>query len=239
MEWTKAVEDYLKAIYKLQAQESLTNASLAERLGVSAASVSAMVKRLEGAELLDRSSPRALALTGRGEAEALRVIRRHRIIETFLHRFLDVPWDEVHDEAEVLEHAISDRLEDRMAKALGHPVRDPHGDPIPPKDGAHHESWPQALDDAPAASWFLVERVSDREAEVLRYLAELGLVPGAVVHVEERLPFGGPLWIQIDDERRPLGAVLARCVFGSCFATVDAARTAASDLAVAASEVRT
>jgi DtxR family Mn-dependent transcriptional regulator len=216
MEVTRAAEDYLKTIYRLGAEDqSVTNARLAQRLGVSAASVSGMVNRLEAAGFVARSPDGEITLEERGKAHALRVIRRHRLVETFLQRVLGVPWDEVHAEAEVLEHAISDRLEERIAEALGHPTHDPHGDPIPPRDGVHDEGWPRRLDDVREGDSFVVERVSDRDAEVLRHLASLGIRPGTVLHVEQRAPFEGPLWVRVGDRRHALGDLLTRSIFGS------------------------
>ncbi|MDQ3538069.1 MAG: metal-dependent transcriptional regulator [Actinomycetota bacterium] len=142
-------------------------------------------------------------------------MRRHRLIETLLYRCLGVPWDEVHDEAEVLEHAVSARLEDRIAAALGHPSHDPHGDPIPSTDGVHEEGWPRPLDSAPEGASVVVERVSDRNADVLRHLAEIGVGPGTILGVEQRMPFGGPLWVRVAGVRHALGDVLVGSIFGS------------------------
>lgn len=215
MRTTEAVEDYLKAIYQLATRgEPVTTSTIAERLGVSAPSVSAMVKRLESSELVERPADRPLALTGEGERHALRIVRRHRLLETFLAEVVGVPWDEVHDEAEVLEHALSDRLEARIDALLGSPDRDPHGDPIPPRDGRHDEGWGQPLAAADQGSRFQVERVSDRDAEALRYLAGLGIRPGVTVEVGERAPFGGPLWVSVAGRRHALGPQLARLVHG-------------------------
>jgi len=216
METTRAVQDYLKAIYALQtAGGAVVNARLAQRLGISPPSVSAMIRRLEVGALVRRLPSGELVLTALGEAQALRTVRRHRLIETLLYRCLGVPWDEVHDEAEVLEHAISARLEDRIATALGHPSHDPHGDPIPPRDGVHEEGWPRPLDSAPEGASVVVERVSDRNADVLRHLAEIGVVPGTVLGVEQRVPFGGPLWVRVAGVRHALGDVLVGSIFGS------------------------
>lgn len=216
METTQAVQNYLKTVYALKTQgKAVVNARLAERLGVSAPSVSSMVKRLESDGLLEHLPSGELALTESGEAEALRIVRRHRVIETFLHRWLDVPWDELHDEAEILEHAVSDRLEDRMAEVLGHPTHDPHGDPIPARDVPHRERWPTPLRSMPQGAVMVVERVSDRRSEVLRYLAQLGIRPGSVLVVEERAPFGGPLWVRVGEARYALGDGVAASIFGS------------------------
>ncbi|MFC4949300.1 iron dependent repressor, metal binding and dimerization domain protein [Pseudonocardia sp. GCM10023141] len=170
----------LKTVYALTSSgEPVTTGLLAHELGVSSPSVSAMAKRLTAEEqFLERPDGRVLRLTELGEHAALRVIRRHRLLETFLATMLAVPWDEVHAEAELLEHAVSDRLEDRIDAALGHPTRDPHGDPIPPRTGPHDDVWGEALDAAPAGCWFRVQRVSDRDSAALRYLGGLGIVPG-------------------------------------------------------------
>lgn len=216
MRTTEAVEDYLKTIYHLTSEgEPVTTSSIARRLGVSPPSVSAMVKRLTAKDLVKRHGQGAVALTGRGEIQALRVVRRHRLLETFLAEVVGVPWDEVHDEAEVLEHSLSDRLEARIDGLLGHPTHDPHGDPIPPRSGAHDERWADPLAAAAEGTHFRVERVSDRDADALRYLADLGVRPGVVVEVGERAPFGGPHWVTIDGERHALAPQLAELVHGT------------------------
>lgn len=216
METTDAVEDYLKAIYHLSYRgEEATPSRIAQWLGVSTPSVSGMVKRLSAGGLVTRPADGSVALTGEGEIEALRVVRRHRLVETFLVEVLGVGWDEVHDEAEILEHAVSDRLEERIDDFLGHPTHDPHGDPIPPRSGTHDERWADPLSAAPEGVTFRVERVSDRDAAVLRYLADLGIRPGTVLTVEDRAPFGGPLWVRMGSSRHALGAPLARLVHGS------------------------
>jgi DtxR family Mn-dependent transcriptional regulator len=218
---TSTTEDYLKTIYALTTRgEGATTGLLAREMGVSSPSVSAMVKRLQGAQLLGPTDGRALRLTDRGEQAALRVIRRHRLLETFLFTMLNVPWDEVDAEAELLEHALSDRLEDRIDGALGHPVRDPHGDPIPPRSGHHDDAWGQALDAAPAGCLFRVDRVSDRDSSALRYLGSVGVVPGVVLAVEEQDPFEGPRWVRVQGERRALGAPLTRLIHGQIVTTL-------------------
>lgn len=211
---SRATEDYLKAIYNLaHLGEAVTTSTLASELGVSAPSVSAMLKRLEDGDLLVRPEG-SLRLTTAGELAALRVVRRHRLLETFLARVLEVPWDEVHDEAELLEHALSERLEERIDTALGHPTHDPHGDPIPPREGPHVEGRGTPLDAVAPGVRFHVERVSDRDSAALRYLGELGVLPGVVLTVEEQAPFGGPRWVRLGDERHALGAALTRLVHG-------------------------
>ena len=212
---TRAGEDYLKAVYGLlSCGERATTGALARRLGVSSPSASAMIKRLESQRLVERPAGGGLRLTPEGERAALRVVRRHRLLETFLARTLGMTWDEVHAEAELLEHAVSDRLEERIDQAMGRPTRDPHGDPIPPRSGQHREDWGDRLDSARRGDRFRVVRVSDRDSESLRYLGTLGLVPGAVVQIGEKAPFGGPLWISVAGQQRALGAPLTRLVHG-------------------------
>jgi len=207
-------EDYLKTIYALVSRdEPVTTSGLALELGVSSPSVSAMAKRLQTEQLLQRPGG-GWVLTEQGERAALRVIRRHRLVETFLARALGMGWDEVHAEAELLEHVLSDRLEERIDAALGHPTHDPHGDPIPPRHGQHTEAVGQPLDTAPPGCRFRVERVSDRDSAALRYLSALGIAPGVVVDVEEQEPFGGPRWVRIDGARHALGAPLSGILRG-------------------------
>ena len=212
---SQAVEDYLKAIYHLKTRgDAVTTGLLAAELHVASPSVSAMVKRLEEGELVTRAGPRELRLTGAGERAALRVVRRHRLLETFLAQVLEVPWDEVHAEAEQLEHVLSDRLEERIDTALGHPTHDPHGDPIPPRDGPHEERWGVGLDAVSPRDRFRVRRVSDRDSDALRHLGELGVRPGVVLTIERQDPFGGPLWVRVDNRSCPLGAPLTLLVHG-------------------------
>lgn len=215
-ELSASMENYLKALVHLGAEgRPVTTGAVAARVEVSPPSASAMLRRLREAALVTAGSGHEVELTAHGRRHALRVIRRHRLVETFLAEVLDVPWDEVHAEAEQLEHVLSPALEDRIAVRLGEPSHDPHGDPIPPRDGDHDEAWPDPLDAAPTGSRFRVERVSDRDSDALRYLDDLGIRPGVVVRVGERDPFGGPLWVEAAGERRALGAPLARLVHGT------------------------
>src|SRR6476661_6470457 len=137
-----------------------------------------------------------------------------RLLETFLNQMLGMPWHEVHSEAELLEHVLSERLEERIDAALGHPTHDPHGDPIPPRHGPHDERWGVGLDAVPPGAFFRVRRVSDRDSAALRHLGELGVRPGVVLAVERQDPFGGPLWVRIDDRSCALGTPLTRLVHG-------------------------
>lgn len=198
----------------LSCGEQVTTGAVARRLGVSSPSASAMIKRLESERLVERPRDGGLRLTLAGERAALRVVRRHRLLETFLSRTLGLAWDEVHAEAELLEHAVSDRLEERIDEVLGRPARDPHGDPIPPRTGCHCEDWGEPLADARSGDHFRIERVSDRDSESLRYLGALGLVPGALIEVGEQSPFGGPRWVRVAGRQLALGAPLTRLVHG-------------------------
>ena len=213
---SRATEDYLKAIYALGSRgEPVTTGSIAHELGISSPSVTAMVKRLETGLLLARPDSRSLELTPRGTALALRVVRRHRLLETFLATVLEVPWHEVHAEAEQLEHALSAGLEARIDAHLGYPTHDPHGDPIPALHGPHDDAWGQVLDAIPPGVRFIVERVSDRDSGALRYLGGLGIRPGTILDVEEQAPYGGPRWVRVDGgERQPLGARLTILIHG-------------------------
>lgn len=210
---TAAEQDYLKSIYRLASEPApVTVGNLAKSVGVSHPSASAMVKKLAAGGLVRHRPFGALQLTRRGEAEALRVVRRHRLLETFLFEVLGVPWDEVHEEAEILEHALSGRLEQRIADFLGNPTRDPHGDPIPPADGEHVERVDQPLAAVQPGVKVRITRVSDRDPEVLRYLAAEGLTLGVVISVEGEDPFGGPLWVTSRGGRHALGPQLVDAI---------------------------
>lgn len=204
------VEDYLKAIYELErsAEAAETNA-IARLLGIAPASVSGMVRRLVEQGLITHERYRGVRLTTLGRRAALKTLRRHRVIEAYLTSALGYSWDRVHDEAERLEHAASDELIDRMAAAIGEPETDPHGAPIPTREGTLRERSLVALASLQPGSTARVERVSDRNAERLRYLAELGIVPGAMVQVIAREPFAGPIALRVDDMSRTIGVELA------------------------------
>ena len=213
---TPAVEDTLKSIFALSTRnEPTTTSALAAQLGVAPPTVTAMINRLCANGLVLRGAGHRVELTDHGLRHALDVVRRHRLLEEFLVRVLDVPWDEVHDEAEVLEHAVSDALIRRIDRFLGHPTHDPHGDPIPSAHGPHVETWTGALADIEPGTTFRVERVSDRDGAALRYLGALGIRPGAVLDVLERAPFDGPLWVRVDEQAHGLSAALAALVHGS------------------------
>jgi DtxR family Mn-dependent transcriptional regulator len=212
---TEAVEDALKAMFKMAGRgDPVTTSTLAQHLRVTAPTVSVMLKRLAAHGLIERDEDHASTLTAHGDDHARAVIRRHRLLETFLARVLGVPWDEVHAEAEVLEHAVSDRLLARIDEHLGHPAADPHGDPIPPPSGVHSEQWGERLDHAEAGSVFEVERVDDRDSAALRYLADIGIRPGVSLQVGDRTPFGGPLWLRVGGKDEAVGEQLGTLVYG-------------------------
>jgi DtxR family Mn-dependent transcriptional regulator len=209
---TEAVEDYAKAIYALQrrGEGPVGTSALAERLGVSPGTVTAMVKRLAELGLAVHEPYRGVTLTRSGERVALEVIRHHRLIESFLAETLGMPWDRVHNEAEVLEHYISEELEERIAAALGDPSHDPHGDPIPDRRLAlADEPGAMPLSELEAGESATFARVSDSDPEMLRYLADREIRPGTKVTVREREPFGGALMIAVGGAAHAIGAALA------------------------------
>lgn len=208
-----AIEDYAKAIYTLQerADGPVTTTALAERLNVSAASASGMVRRLGEIGLAKHEPYKGVELTEAGRAVALEVIRHHRLLELLLAE-LGVPWDRVHDEAEVLEHHISEELEALIAERLGDPTHDPHGDPIPAVDLTVEEGTTIALNQLEPGQRGLFVRVSDSDPEMLRYLSSLGLKPGQKLQLVGREPFEGPLIVSFGSEKHPLGVALARAM---------------------------
>jgi len=211
------VEDYLKAIYDLErvGAPASTN-DIADRLAISPASVSGMMRRLAEQRLITHEPYRGVRLTGAGRRAALRTLRRHRILECYLTEVLGYEWDCVHDEAERLEHAASDELIERMAAALGDPVQDPHGAPIPTRDGRVEESPLRTLATIEPGEQVRVRRVQDEDAERLRYLAELGIRPGALVRILDRARYDGPLTLWVGESAgttRAIGVGLAGEVF--------------------------
>jgi DtxR family transcriptional regulator, Mn-dependent transcriptional regulator len=207
---TAPVEDYLKAIYAFERDggAAATN-DIAQRLAIAPASVSGMVQRLADQGLVEYERYRGVRLTAAGRKAALRTLRRHRVIESYLVQALGYPWDVVHQEAERLEHAASDTLIDRMAAAIGEPVTDPHGAPIPTREGTIDETPHQTLADAPVGARTRVVRVGDEDPGLLRYLDSLGLRPGAEVTLTGRAPFDGPLTIEVGSSVQQVGASLA------------------------------
>ncbi len=207
---TGPVEDYLKAIYELErAGEPAATTGLAARLGVAPASVTGMVRRLAGQGLLTHERYRGVRLTVEGRKAALLTIRRHRVIETYLVKALGYRWDEVHQEAERLEHAASQDFIDRLAAAIGEPTVDPHGAPIPTREGAVEELRFRTLAEVPAGAVADVMHVADEDPSLLRYLADLAITPGSRVRVLDHAPFGGPITIEVGKRTRAIGPALA------------------------------
>lgn len=207
------VEDYLKAIYDLAGKSGTASTNdVASRLGVAPASVTGMIRRLASQGLLDYERYRGVRLTDGGRAIALRTIRRHRVIETYLTEVLGYAWDRVHDEAERLEHAASDELVERLSQALGNPTSDPHGAPIPTADGHVDERSLRTLADLDVGTRARMVRVSDKNPGLLRYLAEIDLTPGVQVQVLARAPFDGPLTLQVGEAEPVVGQGLAEQV---------------------------
>jgi DtxR family transcriptional regulator, Mn-dependent transcriptional regulator len=211
---SSAVEDYAKAIYALQQRGggAVTNNELAERLGVTPGSASGMVKKLAAMGLARHERYRGVRLTPRGERVALEVLRHHRLLELYLAESLGVPWDRVHDEAEVLEHVLSEELEELIAERLGNPTRDPHGDPIPTADGRIEEGHTVSFESVRVGARGRFVRVSDEDPDMLRYLSEQGIAPGMDFEVVGREPFGGPVSVRFGDEVHSFGGALARAM---------------------------
>jgi DtxR family transcriptional regulator, Mn-dependent transcriptional regulator len=210
---SRSVEDYLKAIYALcEGGEPAATRDIADRLDVQPASVSGMVKRLAESGLLEHVPYRGVRLTGQGSRAALRILRRHRILETYLHDRLGFSWDDLHEEAERLEHAVSDRLIDRMAAALDDPSHDPHGAPIPDASGEINAARYPTLDDPGLPPRLVIQAVQDEDPERLRYLEARGLLPGVSLHLETGKPRGDSVTVRVGGEEGPawtLGLELA------------------------------
>ena len=204
-------EDYLKAIYVLANKGArVTNSALADYLAVSPASATNMVKKLSDLGLDEYEKYSEIALSPAGRRVALEVLRHHRLLELYLHDKLHLTWDQVHEEAERLEHVLSDVLEDAIAAALGNPTIDPHGDPIPTKDGRVERVAGLPLSQAEPQQLHRLVRVMVQDAERLAYLGDMGLYPNAHVIVRKRSPFDGPLLIEVDDEPYALAHSLAQ-----------------------------
>jgi DtxR family Mn-dependent transcriptional regulator len=210
-EFSAAVEDYAKAIYALQGRGggAVSTTALAERLGVTAGSASGMMRKLDEQGLVTHVPYRGVQLTARGTRLALEVLRHHRLLELYLAESLGVPWDRVHDEAEVLEHVLSEDLEQLIDAKLGNPTHDPHGDPIPSADLVLREEPTESLAALEPGATGTFVRVSDSDPEMLRYLAERGIAPGDTLRVEEKQPFGGPLFVTFGAHVHVLGGRLA------------------------------
>ena len=210
----QAIEDYLKTIYALAELESPVSTSrIAEARQVKAGSVTNMLQRLAKLNLVNYEKHYGVTLTETGQKIALEVLRHHRLIEAYLIEALGFSWDEVHEQADILEHVISEKLEERIAAALGHPSFDPHGDPIPAKDGTIVSLEYQPLSMLAVGDSAVVARiVEDDKSELLRYLAQLGLIPGTAVRVLEAAPFDGPITLEVEGVNKVVGYSIAQQV---------------------------
>ena len=207
---TVAVQDYLKAIYALESEgQRVTTSALARRMGVSAPSTTAMTKRLAELGLVERLPYRGVALTDAGRRGALEVLRHHRLLERYLVDRLGLSLDEVHAEAELLEHALSEELEARIDAELGFPTHDPHGDPIPDRNLRVVRGDDRTLLDLEPGTRASISRVPDGDSELLRYLGELGIVPGSDLELVDYAPFGGPVTVRTERGEHAISRELA------------------------------
>jgi DtxR family Mn-dependent transcriptional regulator len=211
---SSAIEDYAKAIYALERRgdQSVTTNALAERLGVTPGSASGMVKRLGELGLVEHRPYHGVSLTDDGRRVALEVMRHHRLLELYLVESLGLPWDRVHQEAEVLEHVLSEELEELIAAKLGDPTHDPHGDPIPTRELTIEEAATDSLQTLAPGDHGTFTRVSDSDPEMLRFLAERGIAPGDELEVIDKQPFDGPLFVRFGDDVHVLGGALAKAM---------------------------
>ena len=211
---SKSVEDYLKQTFKLQEEsESVSFSQLAEKLKVSAPSVTQMVKKLEKEGLLKYTPYQGIALTEKGKKIAIEVIRHHRLLELFLSEILGLPLDKVDAEAEKLEHVISEELEDIINERLGNPKMDPHGDPIPTKDGKFPKNRYTPLSEASQGDKLIIKRISDHDPEMVRHFYDLGLLPGVHLQLVEKAPFDGSLKVIVKDKEVIISFKSAHYIF--------------------------
>ena len=204
----------MKTVWEVERSGTASTNEISSRLSVAPASVTNMLKRLQEMGLVEYERYRGASLTRRGKAEALRLVRRHRLIETFLMEHLGYSWQDVHEEAERLEHAVSDEFTERLAELLGHPARDPHGDPIPAADGTLVLESSKPLSEAQAGRRVRIVKVDDESASVLNHLGERGLVPGRALGVREVRAVDGVVTVEDElGEEHPLGESLARAIF--------------------------
>jgi DtxR family Mn-dependent transcriptional regulator len=212
-ELSSSVQDYAKAIYELEGREgSASTTELADRLGVRPASVSGMLRKLDELGLVVYERYHGVRLTKSGRKVALEVLRHHRLLELYLAESLGMGWDEVHVEAEVLEHVLSEELEEVIASKLGNPTLDPHGDPIPTRELAVTDVASKNLDDLEPGEKGTFIRVSDSDPEMLRFLEARGIAPGAEFELVEKQPFDGPLFVRFGADVHALGVTLARAM---------------------------
>ncbi len=207
-----SIEDYLKAIYKLEAREAppVSTGELARAMDVSPASASNMIKRLDELDFLTYEAYEGVTLTEPGRTVALEVIRHHRLLELYLKEVMGYEWDEIHEEAERLEHHISERFESRIEEMLDHPTRDPHGHPIPTRDGLIDEVPTRSLADLEEGDVSRIDHIADEDGELLRLLEQRGLLPGATVEVEETRPLEGLLVVTVDGDEQLIGHPVAK-----------------------------
>ncbi len=211
---SRTVEDYLKTIYQLTtSSDRVSTSRLASTMDCSAASVTSMLQKLSELKLVQYTPYRGVVLTRAGSKIALEIIRHHRLIELYLSEVLGFSWDRVHDEAERLEHVISEEFEEKIDQVLGYPTKDPHGDPIPTRDGEINAEVSRPLWEIPIGKSVKVHRVSDRNSEVLRYLASVGIYPNVTVSIKKRSPFNGPIQIEMGDKEQSLSKELARQIY--------------------------
>ena len=210
---SQSIEDYLKAVYEVEtADGKVSTSALAERLDVSPASVTNMVKKLSERKLITHKRYQGVKLTPAGRKIALEVIRHHRLVELYLKEALGVPWDKVHQEAEKWEHVLSEDLEDRIDEFLGHPLRDPHGSPIPRRDGTMVVRECSSLEEIEEETCVKVVEVSDHDPELLRYLGDIGLYPETEMTVISREPFQGPIIVELTGKEYPIGRNAAKYI---------------------------
>lgn len=211
---SQAVEDYLKTIYKLQQDgESVSTSDIARSMDISSASVTNMVKRLSQLNLVEYESYRGVTLTETGVKVALEIIRHHRLLELYLREVMGYSWEKVHEEAEHLEHHISEDFEEKLDELLGYPTHDPHGDPIPTREGDIADVTTDPLADVQPGQSVRIQRVSDTDPEMLSYLEEMGLLPGTSVEIVEKAPFNGPITVRIKSGEQVLGHRIASNIF--------------------------
>lgn len=215
MSRSQSVEDYLKTIYKLEGEKGggVSTSRLAKEMGVANASVTNMLKRLAGLRLVEYESYYGTSLTDAGKKIALEIIRHHRLLELYLTEVMGYSWDEVHDEAEQLEHHISEQFEDRIAELLNNPTVDPHGDPIPTKDGKMPVIRSRKLTDVSDGEVLIIKRVKNQDPELLRYLEKHGLIPGVKIEVIQKEPFDGPILLRVEEETTTIGHSIAKDIY--------------------------
>jgi DtxR family Mn-dependent transcriptional regulator len=210
---SQSSEDYLKTIYHLSLSGSASTNDIAKAMQVAPASVTNMLKRLAEMKLVAYTSHRGVTLTDGGRKVALEILRHHRLLELYLAEILGYPLDKVHQEAEHLEHHISEDFEEKIAELLGHPEYDPHGDPIPSKDGVLPATSPYSLNDMPIGTMVVIRRIAAQDGDLLRYLMQLELVPKKQAIILEKTPFDGALTIQIGENKHVIGVKVAAQVF--------------------------